>query len=104
MRHIKIYEYYKVKPKEGDYVLCQDEKALSINLYLKDNIGQIIKAYPSGTYLILFKNTPPGEIAYNFTFKGERVMIRSEIKHFSKNIEDIKLIIQTSIINNKFNI
>ena len=99
---IKIFESINEKsPEVGDWVICEEfEPMLEIGIFTSNNIGKFIKydgneAYP---YIIKFDNIP--KELETFFSNNERNMLNEEIKYWSKNIEDIQLILKT----NKFNV
>lgn len=90
MKYIKSYESIENEPKIGDYVLCDEETTdHDVKEFVKTHIGKLVLIQD-----ILVTNYNY-KIYYNDSDKyfgnngNHRSMTRSEIKHWSENIEDI---------------
>jgi hypothetical protein len=95
MKHIKIFETLRRKPKIGDYVRCQEKTYFTdddIFLFIKSNIGLIVninqKPDFNHPYFIKYVNIP-ANIKHRFTDDGVRKFSLEEIKRYANN-EEIK--------------
>lgn len=99
------------KPKVGDYVICTTEFNPDLNLYLDENIGQIIEIDPPGNsyepYQVIFDNIPKSLDIYtdvkinNFeTYQTYIPFTISEIIYWYND----KKILEQILITKKFNI
>lgn len=113
MKYLKTYEKNNFNtPKVGDYVLVNvDYPEIEFINFLSNNIGQIIDIDDSGyqDYHVKYNNVPEQmEIrtahmnnGYGHAFdEGTWKVDKSEIYAFSKNKEDLKIMIAA----NKYNI
>lgn len=106
MKHLKTYESIVSanidnEPQIGDYVLIKSPKSMSstnLKNFWATHVGQIKK--------ILKDQYGPGSSAYHVIYKdkynGEHsrwVFNRKEIIHFSKNKEDIEMLINAEKYN-----
>jgi len=98
-------------PQVGDYVICHEGTMLQeyeLCDFLKSNIGQIINisGFLNANYRVKYKKRPAGSPAFYFyTFENIRNIRNfdiSEIKHWSKNKEDLEPIAQFNRDLNKF--
>ena len=105
----KLYESINEdEPKVGDYVFCNTEFNLDLNLYLDNNIGKITAIdsdYNSlEPYLVNFSNFPEYLSVYkngeNDKYPDDIPFSRDEIINYSNNKEYL----EKTIIANKFNI
>jgi hypothetical protein len=100
MKHIKqITEWTKyIKydgPKKGDYVLLEFPTSYGYNQdFFDKNIGQIIKKRSGHDYVVRFDKS------YDNYNNFETDIVGSDIKHWSKNKEDLEHI----ITGNKYNL
>jgi predicted nucleotide-binding protein (sugar kinase/HSP70/actin superfamily) len=105
----KLYEQLKInEPQIGDYVLCDEVDSEIIRVdFIRNNIGKIVydnfsKVYK---YLVQYENVPELLDSWfsdgnNINLKNCRRMSISEIKNYSKNKEDLEVLIQA----NKYNL
>jgi len=101
--NFKKFESINEKSIEiGDFVICEEVDYADINtIFTSTNIGKFIRyddgeAYP---YIIKYDYTPKNMKSY-FSGDDERNMSIDEIKYWSKNRNELEIILQT----NKFNI
>ena len=105
MRNLK-----HMNPKIGDYVLCEEAFSTNsannkaIDQFIMDNIGQYIKDNKANNavsfpYIIFYENIPNNMKMKGVFIKGEREMSRNEIKHFSKNKEELEIILNSRKYN-----
>jgi len=111
MKHIKEYENLNNnEPEEGDYVICKDifisgyrmSKKL-LDLFLSNNIGRIERININiNRYYIVYDNIPEGCKNSFMTYHNFQVrdFFRKEIKYWSKDREDLEVILQA----NKYNL
>ena len=108
MKHLKQYEDTSIKPKVGDYVLCEedgDEASDMLNLFIKNNIGvvdtvDINSKYP---YVISYENVPKNindEFKHNYNRQCLRQMKKHEVKYWANNKEELEI----KISANKYNL
>jgi hypothetical protein len=113
MKHLKTYENWLPGPQIGDYVICNvpsfDNESKKI---IHNNIGQIelirpkefeTKSYNSSNNSIGIKKWVADEYLVSFNHRGELYKIwfqNYEIRHLSKNKEELELLIQA----NKYNL
>lgn len=103
MKYIKKFEDIN-EPEVGDYVICSEEHdGLSKKLidFTSNNIGQLIEIdgtqyYP---FVVKYDDNVPLELEVNF-LHNTRGMMRAEIIHYSKNKEDLEMILNA----NKYNL
>jgi len=102
------------QPQIGDYVICEEyenESRPRIRQYTLNNIGQCVKldnSLEETRYGIKYDNVPENLLSdfsneldhINGVYICIRYMKRGEIKFFSKNPEELKIIIDT----NKYNL
>ena len=98
MKYIKSYES-KSKPQIGDYVKIRSlgQDITPFKIFLDNNIGKIKDINKKNVY-VHYEYVPDN---FKLSFpKDSRVFLSSQISEFSKNKEDIELIISA----NKYNI
>jgi len=110
MKHIKEYKWHKIlnnnRPEKGDYVICQEDGKL--DEFLSLNIGQVkyIDSYDKiDTLYTVGYDKISYEVRSYFSKRIEynqylRNMLIEEIKYWSKNKEDLEVILQA----NKYNL
>jgi hypothetical protein len=118
MKYIKQYEANYNQPKIGDYVLCEldpidnadDNKLVS---YIKNHIGIIIRKKPSEIeinnrhkllYHIKYEGITQDDYEDDYSLAEDTddtfLIWRKEIKHWSKNKEELEFILSV----NKYNL
>jgi len=78
MRHIKIYENYKPKIQEGDYIVINIKTtSYQFDEFINNNIGQLIYIVPYNTdsYYIRYENIPK---IINRWFHGKDKLLPSD--------------------------
>ena len=112
MKYLRTYELYETKPEVGDYVICEESKIPKIKNFISNNIGRIFYYIDTDVkkfsvckdfrYIVEYDNVP--EYITDFfedvwTEKQSRRMSLDEIKHWSKNKEDLEVILNTKKYN-----
>ena len=111
MKHLKYFDNNNEEPQVGDYVIWEDStrKVEDFQNFICNTIGQIVKIYNDGDYdddfpyVIKYENIPY-EILAAFSYddypeKCTRIMCKEEIIHFSKNKEDLEIILKAKEYN-----
>ena len=96
MKYLKTFEDEKWNDKEGSYVLLSINKENYDN-FLNNNIGKITKVYYPGSWFDVEFDDIPEELERMF---GKRNFHTNDIKHISKNREDLEAI----LLGRKYNI
>jgi len=102
----KLYETIDIGvPKIGDYVICYNHYGQTdLSEWLNYNIGKIINFYaPPGYFNVYYENIPSDLNVYflsRFNKGGYKQMMNSEILHWSKDKEDLKVFFDA----NKYNL
>ena len=90
-------------PEIGDYVICNEidsEFEDEINLFISNNVGEFVRfdiydaKYP---YYIYYENAPDNLKVY--FFNNARNMRIDEISYWSKNKEELELILKSKKFN-----
>jgi len=109
----KIYEKLNVnEPEVGDYVICynyETDDVLFRDKFTSNNIGKLMEIQNLNhyneieySYMVKYDFLPDELDWLNFKDLGKYVLsfYKNDIKYWSKNREDLEMILQT----NKFNI
>jgi hypothetical protein len=107
MKYLKTFELDKNEPEVGDYVICEESKYPNIKKFISTNIGKIIyyiddtesigyKLYKNYRYIVKYNNMPKKFDSFN---NKTRRMKRDEIIHWSKNKEDLEIILNSKKYN-----
>ena len=94
----KIFETHDPIPENGDYVYCEEKFIPDLRLFLSKNIGKVFVDLDdiSNPYHVKYYKIP-AQIKKNYFNKyGIRGFVRDEILFFSKDIEDLKIKINSS--------
>lgn len=94
----KIYEKINLQsPKIGDYVITKSQQSGAIAIFTNNNIGQLKSIYKND-YRIKYNNIP-SELKGNFDGEYRRGFDLRQIIHWSKNKEDLEIILQSEKYN-----
>lgn len=110
MKHIKLYENFNELPEIGDYVLVDITDAnKEYQNFINDNIGRIIFINnPDDWILYLEYENIPKNIRHMFSHSAPgkqnltsyvTVLHVNDIKHFSKNKENLEAILASKKYN-----
>jgi hypothetical protein len=111
MKHVKKYEAHNIRPKVGDYVICEElssyysksdnyEKLID---FINSSVGQIKSIGVNELYVIEYFDVPSIITSYfnydknNNSFK---IMDEDEILHFSSSREELEL----KLVSIKYNL
>ena len=101
MKYVKTYQKYMDNQRLRDdyYVICHDNERNFLNDFFDNNIGQLIERdkHLQCGYCIEYENIPSNLMPYFFL--NSIWLSRNDIKHFSKNKEDLELIIKSKAYN-----
>lgn len=107
MKYLKTYEKSNERKLQvGDYVICEDRGIFELANFTMNNIGQFVKMDSDGFYIIRYENVPKElknsmvYISNNKKYYDCVIMEKSEIKHWSKNKEDLYIYLDV----NKYNV
>jgi hypothetical protein len=102
MKYLKTFEENENEPQVGDYVIVRENRILLLDSFFSENVGRIVddkysRRYP---FLVQFENIPD-DLKIEFGDKNNsRQFSIDEIDHWSKNKEDLELMISA----NKYNL
>jgi len=107
MKHIKKYKNINIEePVYNDWVICAEVLNTDKDLdnFISNNIGKIVDIkyiydINDDQYTIKYDDVPY-TLEYRFTKLNTRLMYKNEIKYWSKNKEDLEIILQA----NKYNL
>lgn len=110
MRYIKTYEQ-NIELEVGDYVIIDYGLEGTVKDFLVNSIGKLVEILPpelkygkfENPYLIRYENIPPNTMPVFIKLTdtiGDKRVSKKQIKHSSKNKEDLEVILNA----NKFNI
>ena len=104
MKYLKTYEKIN-EPQVGDYVICDEKMYDKVNIFLNNNVGQLISRDPDEygfkdeyDYIVKYENVPLD--IKDYFLSNVRSFGREEIIEFSSNKEDLEAILDA----NKYNI
>jgi hypothetical protein len=101
MKYLKLYENFN-KPEIGDYVICRSfYNNKYLNIFLSENIGQIVIINDKSlySYIVKYNSKDLKNLRTLFNNAGFRKFQENEILHFSKNKEDLELILSARKYN-----
>ena len=102
MKYLKTFEQNSNEPEPGDYVICEDSGTFTGELdeFIKNHVGQFIQMDAVGDFYIIRYENIPNYLKGGFYYNDCTIMERHEIKHWSKNKEDLEIILSL----NKYNL
>jgi len=99
MKYIKNFENSNIEPEVGDYVIAHyiyTNSSNKTNNFMLNNVGRIV-SIDNGKYIIVYKQ----DIPFKHIKYARRISLtRDNIDYFSKNEENLEIIVQT----NKYNL